>query len=42
MDVIKKWEDIPTFDSEEEERAFKIYCDQLASEVLGTAQLKAA
>jgi hypothetical protein len=30
------------FDSDEEERAFKSYCDQLASEVLGTAALKVA
>jgi hypothetical protein len=29
------------FDSEEEQKAFKIYCDQLATEVLGTAALKA-
>ena len=26
------------FNSEEEERSFKIYCDQLAAEVLGTAK----
>jgi hypothetical protein len=30
------------FDSEEEQVAFQSYCEQLASEVLGTARLKAA